>query len=298
VLIGRVANRIGGARFAIDGREHRLDANDGPNQLHGGSGRFSHLRWRVEPIELEGEPGLVLEHTSPDGAGGYPGNLHARVTYVVTARNELVVDYHATCDQPTHVAMTQHSYFNLGGHGAGDVGAHELELRADRYLPVDHGLIPTGELRDVTGTPFDFRSPTPIGARIEEPDEQLQRGRGYDHCFVLQGPPSAEVPGGGGLRAAAEAGTDELPLAARVYEPSSGRVLAIRTSEPGVQFYSGNFLGDGLRGKGGVMYGPRSGFALETQHYPDSPNRPEFPPTLLRPGEEYRSRTVYAFEVA
>lgn len=305
VLIGRFANRIAGARFAIDGREHRLDPNDGPNHLHGGHARFSHVRWRAEPVEIDGDPGLLLEHSSPDGAGGYPGNLRARVTYVLTRRRELVVDYHATCDQATHVNLTQHSYFNLAGHGAGDIGGHELEIRADRFLPVGEGLIPTGELRDVSGTPFDFRTATAIGARIDEPDEQLLRGRGYDHCFVLQGAAAAGVPGGGELRGVPGGGTapgpaagSELPLAARVLEPGTGRVLAIRTSAPGVQLYTGNYLGDGLRGKGGVMYGPRSGFALETQHFPDSPNRPEFPSTLLRRGEEYRSRTVYAFEVA
>ena len=278
VVCGRFANRIAGARFAIDGREHRIEANDGPNQLHGGSARFSHTAWRVEPAEVDGLPCLALDLTSPDGASGFPGTVRVRVTYCLTRAGELVVDYHATADRATHVNLTQHSYFNLAGHAAGDVLAHELELHADRYLPVGDGLIPTGELRDVAGTPFDFRAATPIGARIDADDEQLARGRGYDHCFVLRGA--------------------SLRLAARVFEPSSGRVMRVLTTEPGVQLYTGNWLGDGLPGKGGVMYGPRSGFALETQHFPDSPNRPEFPSTLLRRGEEFRSRTVYAFEVA
>jgi len=300
VVCGRFANRIAGARFVIDGREHRLDANDGPNQLHGGSARFSHALWRLEPGESEGEPFVVLDLTSPDGAAGFPGTVHVRVTYALTRAGELLVDYHATTDQATHVNLTQHSYFNLAGHDAGDVRAHELQLRAERFLPVGDGLIPTGELREVAGTPFDFRSPTPIGARIDAVDEQIARGRGYDHCFEVQGPPLAGVSDGGGLRGSPFGGTDAegLVTAARVFEPSSGRVMTVRTSEPGVQLYTGNWLGDGVAGKGGVMYGARAGFALETQHFADSPNRPEFPSTLLRPGDEFRSRTVYAFEVA
>ena len=280
VVCGRFANRIAGARFAIDGREHRLDANDGPNQLHGGRPGFSHVRWRMEPAELDGHPGLVLYLTSLDGDAGFPGNLRVRVTYTVTAANELAIDYHATADAATHVNLTQHAYFNLAGHDAGDVHGHVLELAADRFLPVGDGMIPTGELRAVDGTPFDFREPTPIGARIDAADEQIARGRGYDHCYELRG----------GLRG--------VGLAARVFEPVSGRTMTVHTSEPGVQLYTGNWLGDGLTGKGGVMYAPRSGFALETQHFPDSPNRPEFPSTLLRRGAEFRSRTVYAFGVA
>ena len=298
VVCGRFANRIAGARFAIDGREHRLEANDGPNQLHGGSARFSHALWRLEPGESDGAPCVVLDLTSADGASGFPGTLRVRVTYSLTRAGELVVDYHATTDQATHVNLTQHSYFNLAGHDAGDVHAHELQLFADRFLPVGDGLIPTGEQRDVAGTPFDFRTATPIGAHIDADDEQIARGRGYDHSLVLQGPPLAGVPGGGGLRGSPDGGTDELRVVGRVLEPSSGRVMTVRTTEPGVQLYTGNWLGDGLAGKGGVTYGPRSGFALETQHFPDSPNRPEFPSTLLRRGEEFRSRTVYAFEVA
>ena len=283
VLCGRVANRIAGARFVIDGHEHRLDANDGANQLHGGARGFSHAVWRAEPFETRDGAGVVLEHTSPDGDAGYPGTLHARATYTLTDTNRLVVDYEATTDRPTHVSLTQHSYFNLAGHDAGDIGGHVLELRADRYLPVSASLIPTGELRDVGGTPFDFRTPTPIGARIDAHDEQLAIGRGYDHCFVVR-------------RGAGD--ESEVRLAARVVEPRSGRVLEVHTSAPGVQLYTGNWLGDGVPGKGGAMYGPRAGFALETQAFPDSPNQPSFPSTLLRPGETHRSRTIYAFGVA
>ena len=284
VLVGRFANRIAGARYTIDGHEHPLEANDGPNHLHGGGAGFSHAVWRAGPLEADGDPGLALEHTSPNGASGHPGTLEARVTYVVTGDSRVVVDYAATTDAATHVNVTQHSYFNLAGHGAGDVLGHEMGIVADRYLPVGDGLIPTGELREVAGTPFDFRSPVALGARIHADDEQLRRARGYDHCFVLDGRAS---------------GAPALPpLAARVHEPRSGRIMTVHTTEPGMQLYSGNFLGDGLAGKEGAIYRPYAGFALETQHFPDSPNRPGFPSTLLRPGETFRSRTVYSFEVA
>ena len=281
VLVGRYANRIGGARFDIDGRVYRLERNSGPNHLHGGIRGFSHAMWRAEPFEERGDVGVVLEHTSRDGAGGYPGELRARVTYRFTAANELMVDYEATTDAPTHVNLTQHSYFNLAGHDAGDVLDHVLMVAADRFLAADETMIPTGAPRDVTGTPFDFRAPTRLGQRIDAPDPQLRIGNGYDHCFVLDAP----VQGG-----------DVLRFAARLDEPGSGRVLSVYTSEPGMQVYTGNWLGDGVMGKGGASYARRAAVALETQHFPDSPNRPDFPSTLLRPGETHRSRTIYAFE--
>jgi len=290
VIVGRYANRIAGARFAIDGTEYRVTANDGPNHLHGGARGFSHAEWQIEPFEEPGRVGLMLEHASPDATEGFPGTVHARATYTLTEQNELIVAWYATTDRPTHVALTQHSYFNLGGHGAGDVRDHVLTVAADRFLPVGSGLIPTGELRDVTGTPFDFREPRALGERIDAPDEQLRIARGYDHCFVLA---PAVDPGSG-----EPAGADELRFAARVIEPVRGRTLEVWTTEPGLQLYTGNYLGDGLRGKEGATYGARDGFALETQHFPDSPNRPSFPSTLLRPGQVYASRTVYAFGVA
>ena len=289
VVVGRYANRIAGARFGIDGREYGLDPNDGPNHLHGGSAGFSHVAWRGEAGERDGDPSVALEHTSPDGAAGYPGRVDVRVEYTLSAENRVVVDFSATTTADTHVGLAQHSYFNLAGHAAGDVLAHELEIRADRFLPVGDGLIPTGELRPVDGTPFDFRTPTPIGARIDMDDEQLTRGRGYDHCFVLRDA-GVDAPADGSAMAG-------VLLAARVRDPRSGRVMLVHTSEPGVQLYTGNWLGDGLAGKGGAWYAQRAGLALETQHFPDSPNRPEFPSTLLRAGQEYRSRTVYSFEV-
>jgi aldose 1-epimerase len=235
--------------------------------------------WNVAPFERGDSVGLVFQYTSPDGEEGYPGALQATVTYTLTDRNELIFDYHATTDRATPVNLTQHSYFNLAGDGkgGGDILGHVVTLNADRFTPVDSTLIPTGEVRSVAGTPFDFRAPTAIGARIAQDDEQLRFGRGYDHNFVLN------------------KGSDTL--AARVYEPSSGRVMEIATTEPGLQFYSGNFLDGTLRGKHGVVYRHRYGFAMETQHYPDSPNKPAFPATILRPGEQYRSRTTYTFTV-
>ena len=281
VLIGRYANRIAGARFTIDGRDHRLERNSGPNHLHGGVVGFSHAVWSAEPFEERGDVGVVLDHRSRDGDGGYPGELRARATYRFTAANELMIDYEATTDAPTHVNLTQHSYFNLAGHDTRDALDHVLVIAADRFLAADETMIPTGELRDVTGTPFDFRAPTRIGQRVDAPEAQIRIGHGYDHCFVLDAP----VQGG-----------DVVRFAARLDEPRSGRVLVVYTSEPGMQLYTGNWLGDGVLGKGGATYARRAAVALETQHFPDSPNRPEFPSTLLRPGETYRSRTIYAFE--
>ena len=258
-IIGRYGNRIAGGRFTLDGKTYTLAKNNGPNHLHGG---------------------LNLRYTSPDGEEGYPGTLRATVTYTLTNQNELIFDYAATTDRATPVNLTQHSYFNLAGDGTGDVLRHVVTLYADQFTPVDPTLIPTGQIASVAGTPFDFRTPTAIGARIEQNDEQLRRGRGYDHNFVLD-------KGAGGSAA--------LTLAARVAEPSTGRVMEIYTTEPGLQFYSGNFLDGTLHGKGGVVYRHRYGFAMETQHFPDSPNHPAFPSTILRPGQEYRSRTIYKF---
>jgi aldose 1-epimerase (EC 5.1.3.3) len=276
-LIGRYGNRIGKAQFTLDGQTYKLPANDGPNTLHGGPKGFDKVVWNAEPFERDGERGIVLTYTSPDGDQGFPGTLNARVTYTLTDDNELVFEYHATTDKPTVVNLTQHAYFNLAGDGSGDILGHELVINADRYTPVDGGLIPTGELASVEGTPFDFRTKTAIGARIDADDEQIKRGGGYDHNFVLN------------------RDGDGLVLAARVEEPTSGRVMEVFTTEPGLQFYSGNFLDGSITGKNGHVYQKRSGFCLETQHFPDSPNKPEFPSTRLDPGQTYESKTVYKF---
>lgn len=277
-LIGRYANRIARGRFTLDGRAYTLATNDGPNHLHGGPGGFHTVIWNAEPFQDARGVGVVLTHVSPAGTEGYPGTLRVRVTYTLVD-HEIEVDYHATTDAPTPVSLTQHTYFNLAGHGAGDVLDHELQLHASHFTPVDATLIPTGEIRPVAGTPFDFTTPGRIGARIDEDDEQLRRAGGYDHNLVL-----GESAGSGAR------------LAARLREPTSGRVLEVLTTEPGVQFYSGNFL-TGVPGKEGRAYAWRSGLALETQHFPDSPNQPGFPSTILRPGAEYASRTVYRFSV-
>jgi aldose 1-epimerase len=273
-LIGRYGNRIGGARFALNGIEYKVDQNDGANSLHGGARGFDKAIWTAKEL---GDGGLELTYLSKDGEEGYPGNLNATVTYHLTGANELRIDYAATTDKTTVVNLTNHSYFNLKGDG--DILGHILTLHADRFTPVDSGLIPTGELRAVNGTPFDFRKPTAIGARIDQTDEQLKLGRGYDHNWVLNRK---------GRR---------LSLAARVEEPSTGRVLEVSTTEPGIQFYTGNFLDGTIKGKGGKVYGLRSGFCLETQHFPDSPNNPEFPSTVLKPGEKFHSTTVFKFSV-
>ena len=276
-VVGRYGNRIAHGRFTLDGRTYQLATNDGPNHLHGGVRGFDTAVWTPAIEERADGAALVLRHRSPDGDEGYPGTLDAEVSYALTDRDELVVDYRATTDRPTHVNLAQHSYFNLAGAGRRDVLAHELTIHADSFVPVDATLIPTGALAPVAGTPFDFRTPRAIGARIGDDDEQLRNGRGYDHTLVLR------RTGAG------------LVHAARLADPQSGRTLDVHTTEPGVQLYSGNFLDGGIRGKGGRIYAQRSALCLETQHFPDSPNRPAFPSTVLRPGKEYRSRTVFAF---
>jgi aldose 1-epimerase len=281
-IIGRFGNRIARGRFTLDGRTYTLATNDGHNHLHGGVKGFDKVVWEVSPFERQDSTGLVLRYTSSDGEEGYPGTVRSTVTYTLTEGNELIFDYEATSDRATPVNLTHHSYFNLAGEGERDVLGHVLTLNANSFTPVDSTLIPTGEIRSVAGTPFDFRAPTAIGARIGQDDEQLRYGRGYDHNFVLDKDP--DVPA-------------STTLAARVYEPSSGRVMEVHTTEPGLQFYSGNFLDGTLRGKKGSVYSARSGFTLETQHFPDSPNHPDFPSTILAPGREHRSRTLLRFGV-
>jgi aldose 1-epimerase len=276
-IVGRYANRISQGRFTLDGRMYRLARNDGVHHLHGGTKGFDKVVWKAEPFRKEQGEGLALSHTSPEGDEGYPGTLMVRVEYLLTEGDELVVDYEAVTDAPTPINLTQHSYFNLAGVGNGDILSHELRIDAEWFTPVDSTLIPTGEIAPVAGTPFDFGAPRTIGARIDELEEQLVRAGGYDHNFVLKG----RGPG--------------PAHAARVVEPNSGRTLDVFTTEPGLQLFSGNFKGAPMSGKGAQAYGPRAGFCLETQHYPDSPNQPGFPSTILRPEEQYRSRTVFAF---
>lgn len=287
-LIGRYANRIARGRFKLEGVEYRLAANDPPNHLHGGVRGFDKVIWEARPVAvmrgLGGGAALELTYLSRDGEEGYPGNLSVRVVYTLTDRNELRLDYSATTDKDTIVNLTQHNYYNLNGAGSGDILGHRLRLNADRFTPTDATAIPTGELRGVKGTPFDFRKPTAIGARIGADDEQLKFAGGYDHNFVLKK---------GWLRPSYLV-SRTYTRAASVYEPTSGRVLEVWTTEPGVQFYTGNHL-DVTAGKGGQPYPRRSGFCLEPQHYPDSPNQPAFPSTVLRKGGTYTSTTVYKF---
>ena len=276
-IVGRYGNRIAHGRFTLDGVTHQLAVNDGPHHLHGGPRGFDRVVWRGTPFESATGVGVAFEHTSPAGDQGYPGTLEARVTYTLTERHELVVDYHATTDAPTPVNLTQHSYFNLSGSARRDVLGHELTIRAGAYTPVDATLIPTGAIAPVAGTPFDFRRPTPIGAHIDADDAQLRHGRGYDHNFVLDRQDGVLAP------------------AARLEDPVSGRTLDIATTEPGLQLYSGNFLDGTVAGKGGRPLAHRSGVCLETQHFPDSPNNPHFPPVVLRPGATHHSRTIFTF---
>jgi aldose 1-epimerase len=280
-LIGRYGNRIAGAQFSLDGQTYKLAANDGANHLHGGNKGFNRVLWDAEPFQDEDGAGLTLSYTSPGGEEGYPGTLQTRITYTLTDAGELAIDYRATTTEATPVNLTQHSYFNLAGEGSASILDHRLMINAERFTPVNESLIPTGERATVEGTPFDFTEFTPIGARIAQGTPQLEYAGGYDHNFVL----NREGVGRG-----------ELAVAARVWEPESGRLMTVRTTEPGLQFYSGNFLQGTLTGKSGQPYERRSGFALETQHFPNSPNEPSFPSTILRPGETYTSRTVYEFD--
>ena len=273
-IVGRYGNRIAHGAFTLDGVKYTLARNDGENSLHGGNRGFDKVLWKAK---AGSGASVELTYLSKDGEEGYPGNLSVTVVYTLTDNNELKIDYTATTDKDTVLNLTNHSYFNLAGQGEGDILAHQVTINADRFTPVDKGLIPTGELRSVEGTPFDFRQPHAIGERINAPDEQLKFARGYDQNFVLN------------------RSGDGMVLAARVTEAKSGRVMEVLTTQPGLQFYTGNFLDGTIHGKGGKVYGPRSAFCMETQHFPDSPNHPDFPTVVLKPGSQYRETTIYRF---
>ncbi len=277
-LVGRYGNRIAGGRFVLDGQAFTLARNNGENHLHGGILGFDKAVWTGKPILGSDRAAVELRYLSRDGEEGYPGNLSVQVTYALTDENALQIDYLATADRRTVCNLTHHGYFNLDGAGRGDILGHRLYIEADRFTPVDRGLIPTGELRPVKDTPMDFTQARLIGERIEAHDEQLAFAGGYDHNFVLR-----------------RKGGAAPSLAARVEGASSGRAMEVLTTEPALQFYSGNFLDGTIKGKGGLVYARRSGLCLETQHYPDSPNQPAFPSTVLGPGETYRTTTVYRF---
>ena len=274
-IVGRYANRIAKATFSIDGKQYKLAANNGPNTLHGGIKGFDKVVWDAK----QDSEGITFTYTSKDGEEGFPGNLVVTVRYELSNANELSIEYSAETDQSTVLNLSNHSYFNLDGQGKGDILQHELQIHADAFTPVDAELIPTGEIRKVAGTPFDFTSPHKIGERVNDTAyDQIRYGIGYDHNFVLNG----------------EAG--RMKPAASVYSPGSGRTMEVLTTEPGVQFYCGNFLDGSAKGKGSV-YQKRYGFCLETQHFPDSPNQPSFPTSLLKPGEKFRSATIFRFGI-
>ncbi|AYY12153.1 galactose mutarotase [Actinobacteria bacterium YIM 96077] len=278
-LVGRCANRMSGGGFTLDGTRYDLARNRMPNHLHGGVAGFDTKVWDADVIDDDASDAVALElrYTSPDGEEGYPGTLTTTVRYTLTSDNEIRIEYRASTDAPTVVNLTNHAYFNLAGEGSGSVLGHQLQLNAEHYTPIDENLVPTGEIAHVEGTPLDFREPVDIGARIRDPYPQLVLAQGYDHNHVLN------------------RSGDELAFAARLSEPTSGRVLTVHTTEPGIQVYSGNFLDGSLVGASGRTYRQGDGLALETQHFPDAPNRPEFPSVVLRPDEEYRSTTVFAF---
>ena len=279
-IVGRYGNRIAGGEFTLDGQSYPLARNNSPNHLHGGVVGFDKVLWEASTPDNSDSPARVaFSYLSEDGEEGYPGNLSVKVVYTLTHENSLVVDYEASTDKATPVNLTQHTYFNLGGGGEGNILDHELHLNASHFTPVDSTLIPTGEIRSVAATPFDFKSmPMVIGARIAESDTQLVYGNGYDHNYVVD-----------------HQGGDSITWVATAYDPSSGRTMEVHSSEPGVQFYTGNFLDGTITGKNGNVYGRNAGFCLETQHFPDSPNQPNFPSTILRPGELYSSTTVFTF---
>ena len=276
-IVGRYANRLANGVFTLDGKAYHVSRNSGENSLHGGIKGFDKALWKAHETTAGANPALRLEYVSADGEEGYPGTLSVIVDYVLDDNRGLRIDYHATTDRDTVLNLTNHSYFDLSGEETGDIEEYQVLINADSFTPVNEHLLPTGELRPVEGTPFDFRQPTRIGSRIDDEDEQLRYGIGYDHNFVLNRKEG------------------ELSLAARVFDPHSGRILEVLTTQPGVQFYTGNHLDGTVIGKKGVAYGFRSGVCFETQHFPDSPNHPEFPSTVLRPGEEFRSTTIYRF---
>jgi aldose 1-epimerase len=275
-LIGRYGNRLAHGKFTLDGHTYQVPTNDGPNSLHGGAVGFNRRIWQAKDASTASAQALELRYLSPDGEQGFPGNLNVTVRYTLDNQNGLRLDYSATTDKDTVLNLTNHSYFNLAGPGSGTILNHTLMLAADQFTPVDATLIPTGKLQDVAGTPFDFRKPTRIGEHINDSNEQLKLGKGYDHNFVLN------------------TGGDLTKVAARVEEPTTGRVLEVFTDQPGVQFYTGNFLNGQTKGIGGA-YQFRSALCLETQHFPDSPNHPNFPSTVLKPGQQFHSTTIYHF---
>lgn len=275
-LIGRYANRIANGKFTLDGQEYHLPVNNGPNTLHGGPAGWHSVLWDSEILKDSRYPAIRLRYRSPDMESGFPGNAEAEVIYTWTDNNEIVMDYKCTTDKKTVVNLTNHAYFNLHGAGDGDILDHELTIKASAFTPVDSVMIPTGEIRSVAGTPFDFTAPHKIGERIGDNYDQLILGNGYDHNFVLDNKDDVDVV---------------------LYEPVSGRVLEVITDQPGMQFYCGNFLNGSQIGHGGKAYNHRTGLCLESGHYPDSPNHPEFPSTVLNPGEIFRSQTVYRFSV-
>ena len=275
-LVGRYANRIANGEFRLDGMDYHVPRNDGPNALHGGIRGFDKKVWTARDASKE-NPSLGLTYLSKDGEEGYPGDLSVKVIYTLTDNNELQIDYTATTDKDTVLNLTNHSYFNLAGQGNGDILKHQVMINADRFTPISSTLIPTGELRPVDGTPFDFRKPAAIGARINDDNEQLKFGKGYDHNFVVNHKDTRPV------------------LAARVTDPESGRVMEVLTTQPGMQLYTGNFLDGTIHGKGGKVYGYRSALCLETQHFPNSPNQPNFPSAELKPGQTFHETTIYKF---